>query len=67
MGFGSPSIIRYLEPLTGDMFTARFADCHFDETVFPSLGGNKHANAHVERRELSWYAPTMTHLDPRIV
>ena len=37
MGFDSPSIIRYLEPLIGDMFTARFADCHFDETVFPSL------------------------------
>ena len=37
VGFDSPSIIRYLESLTGDMFTAHFADCHFDETVFPSL------------------------------
>ena len=40
-GFDSSSIIRYLEPLTGDMFTARFANCHFDETIFPSLGGEK--------------------------
>ena len=39
VGFDSPSIIRYLEPLIGDVFTARFADCHFNESVFPSLGG----------------------------
>ena len=51
MGFDSPSIIRYLEPLTGDMFTARFADCHFDETVFPSLGGEKIVLE--ERKELT--------------
>ncbi|KAJ0523083.1 putative RNA-directed DNA polymerase [Helianthus annuus] len=38
IGFNSPSIIKYLEPLTGDMFTARFADCQFNETVFPVLG-----------------------------
>ena len=41
VGFDSPSIIRYLEPLTGDVFTARFADCHFNESVFPSLEGRK--------------------------
>ena len=39
VGFDSPSIIRYLEPLTGDVFRARFADCHFNEIVFPQLGG----------------------------
>ena len=39
VGFDSPSIIRYLEPLTGDIFTARYVNCHFDESVFPSLGG----------------------------
>ena len=38
VSYDSPSIVRYLEPLTGDLFTARFADCHFDEKVFPSLG-----------------------------
>ena len=38
VGFDSPSIIRYLEPLTGDVFIAHFADCHFNESVFPSLG-----------------------------
>ena len=33
VGFDSPSIIRYLEPLTGDVFTAHFVDCHFNESV----------------------------------
>jgi hypothetical protein len=41
IGFHSPSIIKYLEPLTGDVFTARFANCQFDETIFPILGGEK--------------------------
>ena len=34
IGYESPSIIKYLEQLMGDLFTARFADCHFDESVF---------------------------------
>ena len=38
-GFDYPSIIRYLEPLTDDVFKARFEDCHFNETIFPPLGG----------------------------
>lgn len=39
--FDSPSIIKYLKPLTGDIFKARFDDCRFDETIFPALGGDK--------------------------
>jgi hypothetical protein len=38
VGYESPSIIKYLEPLTGDLFTARYADCIFDEDNFPALG-----------------------------
>jgi hypothetical protein len=41
ISFHSPSIIKYLEPLTGDVFTGRFADCQFDETIFPILEGEK--------------------------
>jgi hypothetical protein len=41
IGFHSPLIIRYLESLTGDIFTARSADCQFDETIFPILGEKK--------------------------
>ncbi|KAG7584130.1 Reverse transcriptase RNA-dependent DNA polymerase [Arabidopsis suecica] len=60
IGCDSPSIIRYLEPQTGDVFTARFADCHFDEKVFPVLGGeNKQVG-----KEIKWYVPSLLHLDP---
>jgi hypothetical protein len=41
IGFHSPSIIKYLEPLTGDIFTAHFTDSQFDEIIFPILGGEK--------------------------
>ena len=40
-GFQSSSIINYIEPLTGEVFTARFADYHFNEDVFPPLGREK--------------------------
>ena len=41
VGFQSTSIINYIEPLTGEVLTARFADSHFDENLFPPLGGDK--------------------------
>jgi hypothetical protein len=41
IGFDSPSIIRYIEPLTGDIFKARFEDCYFDENIFMSVGREK--------------------------
>ena len=62
IGFDSPSIIKYLEPLTGDVFRARFADCHFDEVNFPLLGGDKLPKE--VRREIIWNASSMSHLDP---
>ena len=40
-GFDSPSIIRYLEFLTGDVFKAHFEDCHFNKIIFPLLGREK--------------------------
>jgi hypothetical protein len=36
--YQSPSILKYLEPLTGDLFTARFANCIFNEYYFLTLG-----------------------------
>ncbi|KAM2617327.1 hypothetical protein TB1_033741 [Malus domestica] len=63
VGFDSPSIIRYLEPLTCDIFTTRFADCHFDETVFLSLGREKIVSE--EWQELTWVVLTLSHFDPR--
>ncbi|KAK7302565.1 hypothetical protein RJT34_13457 [Clitoria ternatea] len=61
VGYESPSIIKYLEPLTGDLFTARFADCHFDESIFPPLGGE---NKQLDKR-ISWNEISLSHLDPR--
>ena len=39
VGYESPSIIKYLEPKIGDLFTARYADSIFDEDWFLALGG----------------------------
>ena len=41
VGYDSPSIVRYLEIQTGDVFKAQFADCHFDESKFLTLGGRE--------------------------
>ncbi|KAG7578737.1 Ribonuclease H-like superfamily [Arabidopsis thaliana x Arabidopsis arenosa] len=60
VGFTSPSIIRYLEPQTGDMFTARFADCHFNESEFPALGGGIKEIP----KDITWCTPSLLHLDP---
>ena len=61
VGFNSHFIIDYLEPLTSDVFTAKFADCQFDETVFLPLGGEKEISSEQlipeERRELSRLLP----------
>ena len=38
IGFNSPSIIKYLEPMMGDMFKTCFAHCHADETVYRHQG-----------------------------
>ena len=63
IGFDSPSIIKYLEPLTGGVFRARFADFHFDEVNFLLLGVDKLPKE--ERYEIFWNASFMSHLDPR--
>jgi hypothetical protein len=37
IGFISPSIIRYLDPSTGNVFTAHTSMCEYDESIFPTL------------------------------
>ena len=63
VGFQSASIINYIEPYTGEVFTAQFADCHFDENLFPPLGGHKPIQK--EWREITWNESSLSHLDPR--
>ncbi|CAA7051166.1 unnamed protein product [Microthlaspi erraticum] len=60
VGYSSPSIIRYLEPATGDMFTARFADSHFDENEFPALGGGLRESPN----DITWCTHSLAYLDP---
>ena len=58
VGYETISIIRYLEPLTGDVFTARLDDCQFDESVFPLLGGEKK----IQEKDVSWHEPSLSYL-----
>lgn len=47
--------------MTGDLFTARFSNCNFVETIFPPLGGeNKHL-----KKEVTWNKLSLCHLNPR--
>jgi hypothetical protein len=62
VGYNSPSIIKYLELLTGDLFTARYADCIFDEDNFPALGGEQNHN---KCREIDWNVEGIQSMDPR--
>ena len=62
VGFESRSIIKYLEPLTKNIFTARFTNCQFDESIFPELRGEKQLKRKVE---FSWNASSLSHYDPR--
>ncbi|GJR07708.1 disease resistance CC-NBS-LRR class family protein [Tanacetum coccineum] len=61
VGYEMISIIRYLEPLTGDVFTACFTDNHFNEAIFPLLWGEKKNH----EKDVSWSEPSLLYLDPR--
>ena len=63
LGFVSPSIIKYLEPLTGDLLTTRFADSIFNEDHFLALGGE--FKYHTESQEINWDARGIANEDPR--
>ena len=63
IGFDSPSIIRYLEPLTGDAFKARLADCEFDESLFPKLGTQSKKPEALDT--ISWDQKSLSLYDPR--
>jgi hypothetical protein len=62
VGYHSPSIIKYLKPMTGDFFTARYADCIFNEDHFATLGGEFQNNS--ECQEINWDDKLIISLDP---
>ena len=52
-------------PTTEDLFIARFAYCHFDETHFPPVGGDR--NAHIPINVRNWHSVPpndLSHHDP---
>ena len=60
VGYESPSAIKYLEPMTKDLFTTRFSECHYDEIIFPILAGEKW----VAEKENYMKCNVMFYLDP---
>jgi hypothetical protein len=62
VGYHSSLIIKYLEALTGDLFTARYADCIFNENHFPALGGDY--KCHSECQEINWDDKFILSSDP---
>jgi hypothetical protein len=62
VGFQSSSIIKYLEPLTRDLFTTRFTNSIFDEEHFPTLGGG--FKYQKECGEINWNTQSVPSMDP---
>ncbi|KAL0333129.1 UNVERIFIED_CONTAM: hypothetical protein Scaly_2214400 [Sesamum calycinum] len=48
--------------MSGDQFTARFLDCQFDKTIFPSLGGE---DKEIKRKHIAWNATSMFFMETR--
>jgi hypothetical protein len=49
VGYHSPSIIKYLELMTGDLFMARYADCIFNDDHFLALGEEFQAKSECQK------------------
>ena len=64
VGYETPSIIKYLEPKTGVLFTARYADSIFDEDYFLALGGGLYLKSK-KCREIEWNDIVFHSIDPR--
>jgi hypothetical protein len=64
MGYYSQLIIKYLEPLTEDLFTACYVDCIFNEDHFLTLGEDY--KYHSECEEINWDDKSILSSDPHI-
>jgi hypothetical protein len=62
VGYHSPPIIKYLKPMTGDLFTTGYANCIFNEDHLPTLGGEFQNNS--ECQEINWDDKFMISSDP---
>jgi hypothetical protein len=61
--YKSASIIKYLEPTTGDLFMARYADCIFYEDHFLALGETTNTIKNVRKLiGMPQTSPTLIHV-----
>jgi hypothetical protein len=65
VGYKSPSIIKYLEPFIGDLFTARHVGCIFDEDNLLALGGDN--MYHNECQAINWNTFGIQSYDPHTI
>jgi hypothetical protein len=58
VGYHSPLIIKYMQPLIGDLFTARYDDCIFNDNHFLTLGEDYkyHSKSQLTGWALLWWA-----------
>jgi hypothetical protein len=63
VGYHFLSIIKYLEPLTGDLFTARYTDCIFNEDHFLTL--ERDYKYHSACWKINWDDKSIISYDPR--
>jgi hypothetical protein len=63
VGYHSLSIIKYLEPLTEDLFSARYADCIFNKDLFLTLG--RDYKYHSICQAINWDHKSIISFDPR--
>jgi len=61
VGYESPQIIKYLEPNMGIYLVAMNTDCKFNESDYPTLGGENNKLV----RETKWHRPSLSWQDPR--
>jgi hypothetical protein len=64
VGFYFPSIIKYMEPFTGDLFIARYVDYIFNKDHFPIL--REDYKYHSECQEINWDEKSILSSDPCI-
>lgn len=62
VGFDYLSIIRYIEPLTRDLFKTCFENCQFDQSFFSKMGETKVLPK--ARQSITWENPQLSHFDP---
>jgi hypothetical protein len=62
LGYHSPLIIKYLEPLIEDLFMTRYANCIFNEDHFLILGADY--KYHSEYQEINWDNKSIISSDP---